>query len=172
MTAFEPLRHHFRPKSGWVNDPNGLVYYKGYYHVFYQHAPHFETPWHEAMHWGHARTQDFLNWEELPIALYPDQKYDRSGCWSGTAIVKDNRLYLVYASVIDDGTYQGVQTVSVAYSDNGINFEKYEGNPVIDHYPETGGPDFRDPAVCYSNGTYYCVMATGNPDDKAGRLLL
>ena len=70
---------HYRPEKNWINDPNGLVYFQGYYHVFYQHAPHFEAPWHEAMHWGHARTKDFLTWEELPIALAPDRDYDRDG---------------------------------------------------------------------------------------------
>jgi beta-fructofuranosidase len=121
------------------------------------------------MHWGHARTKDFLKWEELPVALYPDREYDGNGCWSGTAIVKDGVLYLFYASV--RGT-EKIQTVSMAYSKDGINFEKYEGNPVINCYPAEGGPDFRDPAVCFFNGDYYCVMATGNPADQTARLLL
>jgi beta-fructofuranosidase len=121
------------------------------------------------MHWGHARTKDFLVWEELPVALYPDQEYDSNGCWSGTAIVKGDVLYLFYASVRGQ---EQTQTVSMAYSKDGINFEKYEGNPVIDRYPAEGGPDFRDPAVCFIDGVYYCVMATGNPQDKAARLLL
>lgn len=165
----QKLRYHYRPEQGWVNDPNGLVFFQGYYHVFYQHSPHYEYPWMEPMHWGHARTKDFLTWEELPVALYPDQEYDNNGCWSGTAIVKDDVLYLFYASVHGEDR---VQTVSVAYSRDGIHFEKYAHNPVIDHYPADGGPDFRDPAVCFANGTYYCVMATGNPEDKAARLLL
>ena len=96
------------------------------------------------MHWGHARTKDFLNWEELPVALYPDKDYDSNGCWSGTAIVKNDTLYLFYASVQGK---EKEQTVSVAYSTDGINFEKYSQNPVISHYPADGGPDFRDPAV-------------------------
>lgn len=162
-------KFHYRPQRGWINDPNGLVCFKGYYHVFYQHSPNHETPWAEAMHWGHARTKDFINWEELPVALYPDQSYDDYGCWSGTAIVKDDVLYLFYASVHGEDRKQ---TVSVACSQDGVHFEKYEGNPVIDHYPPEGGPDFRDPAVCCINGQYYCVMATGNPADKAARLLL
>jgi beta-fructofuranosidase len=152
-----------------VNDPNGLVYFNGYYHVFYQHAPDHEVPWRQPMHWGHARTKDFLKWAELPVALYPDREYDGNGCWSGTAIVKDGVLYLFYASV--RGT-EKIQTVSMAYSKDGINFEKYEGNPVINCYPAEGGPDFRDPAVCFFNGDYSCVMATGNPADQTARLLL
>lgn len=169
MNYLQQLNYHYRPSKGWMNDPNGLVYFKGCYHVFYQHAPDYEIPWKQPMHWGHARTKDFLVWEELPIALYPDREYDNNGCWSGTAIVKDDVLYLFYASVRGQ---EKIQTVSMAYSKDGINFEKYEGNPIIDHYPAEGGPDFRDPAVCFINGVYYCVMATGNPTDKAARLLL
>lgn len=160
------LKYHFRAKKGWMNDPNGLVYFKGYYHVFYQHAPDHEIPWQQPMHWGHARTKDFLEWEELPIALTPGASYDGGGCWSGTAIVKDDKLYLFYAAIT------AVSTVAVAVSEDGINFEKYCGNPVIDCYPEDGGPDFRDPAVCCIDGRYYCVVASGNPEKKAGRLLL
>lgn len=166
MNYLQKLKYHYQPEKGWINDPNGLVYFKGYYHVFYQHSPNFERPWHEPMHWGHARTKDFLTWEELPVALYPDKNYDEKGCWSGTAIVKDDILYLFYASIGE------TPTVSVAFSKDGINFKKYENNPIIDHYPKDGGPEFRDPAVCFINGTYYCVMATGHPETRKGRLLL
>ncbi|MBR3738380.1 MAG: glycoside hydrolase family 32 protein [Eubacterium sp.] len=142
-------KYHYRPAKGWINDPNGLVFYRGYYHIFYQHSPNFETPWHESMHWGHARTKDFINFEELPIALFPDKDYDKDGCWSGTAIVKDDTLYLFYACVCE-----GKQAVAVAYSSDGINFQKYEGNPIIASFPSDGSPDFRDPAVCLADGKY------------------
>jgi len=162
-----PPKYHFATEKGWINDPNGLVYFNGYYHVFYQHSPNFEKPWQENMHWGHARTKDFLNFEELPVALFPDKPYDKDGCWSGTAIVKDNTLFLFYASIHD-----GIQSVSVAFSVDGINFEKYEGNPVIGGFPPDGCPDFRDPAVCYSDGKFYCVMASGNRENNTANLLL
>ena len=161
MDYTKRLSHHYQPKSGWINDPNGLVYFKGYYHIFYQHAPHFETPWHEPMYWGHARTKDFLSFEELPVALTPDKPYDKDGCWSGTAIVKDDTLYLFYASVRknddtpawdDNGR---IESVSVAFSKDGINFEKYEGNPIIKTYPADGGNNFRDPAVMEKDGKYF-----------------
>lgn len=161
-----PLKYHYRPKKGWNNDPNGLVYFKGYYHIFYQYAPDHEIPWKQPMHWGHARTKDFLRWEELPVALTPGDKYDGGGCWSGTAIVKDDRLYLFYAAIT------AVSTVAVAVSDDGVHFEKYASNPVIDGFPPDGGPDFRDPAVCKIGDEYYCVVASGNPETKTGRLLL
>ncbi len=158
---------HYRPQKGWINDPNGLVWFKGYYHIFYQHSPHFETPWHESMHWGHARTKDFIHFEELPVALFPDCPYDCDGCWSGTAIVKDDVLYLFYACVKGE-----TQAVAVACSADGIHFEKYEGNPVIKSFPPEGSPDFRDPAVCYAEGKYWCVMASGNREKQTAVLLL
>ncbi len=173
MNYLQKPQYHYRPEKGWINDPNGLVWFKGWYHVFYQHAPDSETPWSQPMHWGHARTKDFLRWEELPVALYPDREYDCGGCWSGTAIVKDDVLYLFYASVRPaEDSERKIQTVSVAYSVDGLHFEKYAGNPVIEAYPADGGPDFRDPAVCCVNGEYYCVMATGNHETRTARLLL
>ncbi len=178
MDYYADLKLHYHPKKGWVNDPNGLVYFDGYYHLFYQHAPNSEVPFSVPMHWGHARTKDFIHWEELPVALYPDMPYDDDGCWSGTAAVKDGRLYLFYASVhkiqIKTETQPEirVESVSVAYSDDGINFTKYEGNPVIPGYPEDGSSDFRDPAVTCINGKYYCVMATAFPAKQLGRLLI
>ncbi len=173
MDYTQPLRYHYKTAKGWVNDPNGLVYFRGYYHVFYQHAPHFEVPWKEPICWGHARTKDFLHWEELPVALVPEYDYEKDGCWSGTAIVKDDTLYLFYASVIlREGETHYDQNVSMAYSTDGIHFEKYAGNPIIPTYPPDGSPDFRDPAVCCIDGVYYCAIASGNPQHKAARILL
>ncbi len=158
--------YHYRPAKGWINDPNGLVYYGGRYHVFYQHAPDYETPWNQPMHWGHAATEDFIHWEELPVALAPGEPYDGGGCWSGTAIVKDGRLYLFYAAI------SAVSAAAMAFSDDGTRFLKYARNPVIPTFPPEGGPDFRDPAVGRIGGMYYCVMASGNPKKKTGNLLL
>lgn len=167
------LKYHFKTKKGWINDPNGLVYFKGWYHLFYQHCPNYEHPNFEPMHWGHARTKDFLNWEELPIALYPDAPYDNEGCWSGTAIEKDGVLYLFYASIYTKlGHTQHTESVSIAYSEDGISFKKYEGNPVIKGFNEFGAHDFRDPAITCIDGVYYLVMATGNMEKTKARLLL
>ncbi len=167
------LKYHFQPKKGWINDPNGLIYFKGKYHLFYQHCPNHEHPNIEPMHWGHAVTDDFLNWEELPVALYPDAPYDDEGCWSGTAIEKDGVLYLFYASIhTNDGEENHTESVSVAYSEDGINFKKYEGNPVIKGFNEFGAHDFRDPAITCIDGIYYLVMASGNLEKTKARLLL
>ena len=177
MDYSKKLKYHYKPKKGWVNDPNGLVYYKGYYHVFYQHTPDHEYPV-DPMCWGHARTKDFLEWEELPVAIKSEHEYEKYGCWSGTAIVKEDVLYLIYSSIsMPEGEtvydlHRNVQTVSVAYSHDGINFEKYENNPVISSYPEDGSRDFRDPAIAFVDEKYYCVIASGHIETKKARLLL
>ncbi len=166
------LKYHFRPKKGWINDPNGLVYYKGYYHIFYQHSPNYEGPWKEAICWGHARTKDFINFEELPIALKPDKWYDAKGCWSGTAIVKGDILYLFYASIYkQEGVEEWIETISVAYSVDGINFQKYQDNPIIPSYPSDGSHDFRDPSIMEKDGIYYLIIASGHIDSHTARLL-
>ena len=87
------MKYHFENKQGWMNDPNGLVFYKGKYHAFFQHYPY--APRWGQMHWGHAVSDDLITWEELDIALFPDREYeDEGGCFSGSAIVKDDRLWL------------------------------------------------------------------------------
>lgn len=158
------LLYHFEPKQGWMNDPNGLIRFRGQYHVFFQHNPH-AVHW-GPMHWGHAVSTDLIHWKEYPIALYPDQKYENTGgCFSGSAIEKDGKLYLFYTSV----SKELGQTQSVAVSEDGIVFHKYEKNPVIRSNP-LGDADFRDPKVTEINGIYYMVVGSGNR--KTGRVLL
>ena len=85
-TQYKP-EEHFTAEIGWINDPNGFVYFRGEYHLFYQFYP-YDSAW-GPMHWGHAKSKDLIHWEHLPVALAPDQDYDRSGCFSGSAIVKE-----------------------------------------------------------------------------------
>lgn len=161
----ERLKYHFEPGKGWINDPNGLIQYKGKYHAFFQHNPY--APKWDKMHWGHAVSGDLIHWEELPIALYPDKPYENlGGCYSGSAIEKDGKLYLFYTSV----SKELGQTQSLAVSDDGIHFEKYSGNPVIAKFPDDGSHDFRDPKVTEINGTYYMVVGSGK--NRVGKVLI
>ncbi|MCQ2482505.1 MAG: hypothetical protein MJ153_03360 [Clostridia bacterium] len=163
------MYYHFENKKGWMNDPNGLVYFKGKYHAFFQHYP-YATHWGQ-MHWGHAVSDDLIHWDEMNIALYPDQAYENDGgCFSGSAIVKDDRLYLFYTSV----SHEFGQTQSLAYSDDGITFTKYEGNPIIKHSPLGDNKEFRDPKVIHYSGDnlYPYRMVVGAGIDGIGKILL
>ncbi|MCH4160977.1 MAG: glycoside hydrolase family 32 protein [Bifidobacterium sp.] len=156
-TAPMRQRYHFMGPCGWINDPNGLIYYRGQYHFFYQFNP-YSAFWSQ-MHWGHAVSNDMLHWTHLPVALAPSESYDQhpqGGCFSGSAIEKDGRLYLLYTGTANNG-HGFEQTQNIAVSDDGVHFSKYEGNPVIE--PPEGVPHdfFRDPKVWEHEGSYYLV---------------
>ncbi len=168
--------YHLTPTIGWMNDPNGFSLYKGEYHLFYQYHP-YDTKW-GPMHWGHVKTKDFIHWERLPAAMAPDMDYDRNGCFSGSAIeLDDGRQLLVYTGVKavreENGELREHQTQCVAVGD-GLNYEKYEENPVItaDDLPAGGSPfDFRDPKIWREGGTFYLVVGN-RPADGSGSILM
>ena len=156
---------HLTGGCGWINDPNGFSFYRGEYHLFYQYHP-FSNVW-GPMHWGHAKSRDLLHWDRLPVAMAPDTSCDCAGCFSGSALtLPDGRHLLMYTGVhsdIGDGDdRERFQTQCLAFGD-GVNYEKYEGNPVIcpDMIPwECRATDFRDPKIWQeSDGTYRCVAA-------------
>lgn len=164
--------YHLQTPGGWLNDPNGLCYFKGYYHVFYQYHP-YSAEW-GPMHWDHARSHDLIHWEELPVALVPGDPEDTGGCFSGSAIVKDDRLYLIYTGhhYYGDGDQDHFwENQNVAYSDDGINFIKYSGNPVIES-PDDITQHFRDPKVWAHDGQYYLIVGSQDKPNQAGRVLL
>ncbi len=169
-----PLYHVAAP-IGWINDPNGFCMYQGEYHLFYQYHPH-SAEW-GPMHWGHVFTKDLVHWEHLPIALTPSEPYERNGCFSGSGIEKDNKLFLLYTGHIGfpaDPSLETIQTQCLAYSDDGIKFEKYIGNPIISppKSDEIHGGDFRDPKVWEHDGKYYCVIGSKTPDSTHGQIIL
>lgn len=164
---------HFVPEIGWINDPNGFVYFRGEYHLFYQYNP-YDSVW-GSLHWGHAKSKDLVNWEHLPVALAPDKAYDKDGCFSGSAIVKDDTLWLMYTGHIvnEDGSVRQVQ--NMAYSTDGIHFEKVEQNPVATEAllpEEVIANDFRDPKIFEKDGRYYSVVATKHKDGVGCIVLL
>ncbi len=161
---YRPLIHFTAPKN-WINDPNGMVYLDGKYHLFYQHYP-LDPHW-GPMHWGHAVSQDLLHWEHLPIALYPDELgsifsgscvYDKENL-SGLGREEKPPLLAVFTHHGMDGKH--VESQGLAYSTDYEHFEKYYGNPVI---PNPGQRDFRDPKVFWNpvKKCYSLVLAAGD----------
>lgn len=160
-------RYHFSPPGNWMNDPNGLIQWKGQYHLFYQYNPN--GPVHGRMHWGHAMSSDLVHWTDLPIALTPTVgRADADGCWSGCAINNDGIPTLVYS-----GAYPQVVCLATS-ADDLLTWQYYPGNPVIGGPPAelvagTGG-HFRDPFVWKENNSWYLVM--GTRQEGVGGLLL
>ncbi|MGM9874253.1 MAG: glycoside hydrolase family 32 protein [Bacilli bacterium] len=159
--------YHLMPDIGWMNDPNGLCYYDGYYHLFYQHNPY--SPNWDTMHWGHARSRDLVKWEYLPVAFAPDKSYDSLGVFSGGALTIDDKLYVMYTAVGPNG----VQQQAIATSFDGVNFTKRSKNPVIDSSMRQGSriTDFRDPYVYEKDGKYYALVG-GKNEGPGGKILL
>ncbi|WP_110931906.1 PfkB family carbohydrate kinase [Paenibacillus bouchesdurhonensis] len=153
---------HFSPPSHWLNDPNGLVFYEGTYHLFYQHHP-YGNKW-GPMHWGHAVSKDLVHWEHMPIALFPDEHGAIfSGCcvvdWKNSSGLFENSHGLVSLFTHADThpeTGQPRQRQSLAYSsDQGQTWHKYEGNPVL---TEDELVDFRDPKVFWHSQSERWIM--------------
>lgn len=168
---------HLSARAGWMNDPNGFSYYYGKYHMFYQYHP-YESKW-GPMHWGHAVSEDLLHWEYLPAALAPDEAYDRDGCFSGSAVtLPDGRQLLMYTGVRKEhqanDTCREVQTQCLAVGD-GVDYEKYAGNPVLDEKDLPEGCsrfDFRDPKIWQKKDGTYCCVVGNRPADESGQILL
>ena len=157
---------HFTTKRGWINDPNGLIYHDGEYHLYYQYNP-YEREW-ENMHWGHAVSKDLIHWEELPIALYPDQ---HGTMYSGSAVIDYNNtagynkedtpaMIAIYTAAAPDRQVQ-----CIAYSlDKGRTFTKYDKNPIIDSKEIWNTVDTRDPKVFWYEPGNHWVMALNERD--------
>jgi len=156
---------HFSPETMWMNDPNGMVYYEGEYHLFYQYHPE-STVW-GPMHWGHAVSEDLVHWDHLPIALYPDSL---GLIFSGSAVVdwkntsnfgsiEEPPLIAIFTHHLMEGEKaerDDFQYQSIAYSnDRGRTWTKYDGNPVV---PNPGIRDFRDPKVIWHEASERWVM--------------
>ena len=162
---------HFSPPAKWMNDPNGMVYYDGEYHLFYQHYPD-STVW-GPMHWGHAVSTDLIHWEHLPIALYPDSLgYIFSGSavvdWknsSGLSTQEAPPLVAIFTHHDPVGEKErkvDFQSQSIAFSnDKGRTWTKYQENPVI---PNPGIRDFRDPTVFWDQATEKWLMVFAAQD--------
>jgi fructan beta-fructosidase len=157
---------HFTSKRGWINDPNGLIFYEGEYHLFYQHNP-YEKEW-ENMSWGHAVSKDMIHWEELPTALSPD---NIGTMFSGSAVIDYNNtagfnkgnipaMVATYTAFTDEKQVQ-----CVAYSlDRGRTWTKYSKNPIIDSKAKWNSNDTRDPRVFWYKPANHWVLVLNERD--------
>lgn len=148
---------HAIPPANWMNEPHGLFYHDGLYHIFYQ--KNGNGPYWGRLNWGHQTSPDLVVWTEQKVALSPDAGgYDREGCWSGCAMEKDGKPFLMYTGV-DGGTAQ--MCLAEANAD-ATEFTKFSGNPVVATPPAPyTSNDFRDPYIWSENGVFYMIIGSG-----------
>ena len=154
---------HFSPKKNWTNDPNGLIYFNGYYHLFFQHNPS-GNQWGN-MSWGHAKSKDLLHWEELPVAIPKDSAYIFSGCVvldkdhvSGLGDPKKPLFVAIYTA---DFPNKGEEQHLAYSNDEGLTWVKYEMNPILNIHLK----DFRDPNVFWHEPSKQFVMVVSKPKE-------
>lgn len=160
-------RYHVLPPANWLNDPNGVIQWKGRYHLFYQYNP--AGPFWAPPHWGHAVSADLAHWAHLPMALTPEPGGpDAGGCWSGCAVDDDGTPTLLYTGAVPvnaNGQPDHRQAQCLATSaDDLLTWRKYPGNPVIPVPPDLDVVGFRDPCVWREDGAWYCAIGSGVRD--------
>ena len=167
--ASDPYRpaYHFLAPCNWLNDPNGTIYWQGRYHLFYQNNPHaaFHGGATGTIHWGHAVSEDLVHWQDLPIALAPVDKYDRDGCYSGTAFVDmDGAPTIIYHGV------PGGICLATSQDELLVEWEKHPANPVIPT-PEPGSGYTVDGAPCawIEGDTYYALTGNTSREEFEGQ---
>lgn len=148
---------HAIPAANWMNEPHGLIYHKGLYHIFYQ--KNGNGPYWGRLNWGHQTSPDLIRWTEQPAVLAPDAGiYDREGCWSGCSILKDGNPYIMYTGV--DGS--SAQMCLAKANSNVSAYQKDNNNPVVSTPPAPyTSYDFRDPYLWSENGNFYMTIGTG-----------
>ena len=173
---------HIKAPGYWINDPNGFIYYKGKYHLFYQYFP-FAPEW-GTMHWGHAVSEDLLHWTHLKVALYPTKPYDRNGIFSGSALEKDGKLYLYYSAVRyleeeEENIHHAknenfVTSQAMLISEDGFSFDNKNAKkqiiPVLQDEKIGHGTHTRDPKVWKYQNSYYMILGSTISGTK-GRVL-
>lgn len=169
------LTFHLMPPVGWMNDPNGLCWYRGNYHVFYQYSP-FNAD-RGVIFWGHYTSPDMLHWQQQPVFLCPDQPWNLHGVYSGSALAEEDGLYLFYTgSVKFSGNYDFINTgrgsnTALALSRDGIHLD--ENQLILENkdYPDTLSCHVRDPKVWKQDGKYYMVLGA-RTKDSVGQVLV
>lgn len=160
---------HISPEVGFINDPNGLIYYRGEYHIFYQWNPFFPGTKH--VYWAHVKSKDLVHWERLRPSLAPDMWYDKNGCYSGSAIEYENKMYLIYTGNVKDNHGNRETYQCIAVLQDGDKFVKVKENPVIENQPKGYTAHFRDPKIFKKDDIFYFVLGAQNEELK-GRSIL
>ena len=168
------LTHHLMPPTGWLNDPNGLCWYKGRYHVFFQYSP-FEANG-GLKFWGHYSSEDMINWRYEGVPLLPDSVYDCHGVYSGSALAEEDKLHLFYTGNVKmDGDYDYINngrcssTLHVE-SEDGIRFGTKEEAISWTDYPENYTCHIRDPKVWKDGEEYHMILGGRQKGDKGAVL--
>lgn len=179
LYALDPTRpqFHYTPYQGWINDPAGLIQWGGKYHLFNQFNP--DAPLWGPMHWSHAESIDAVHWRELPVALYPpypNNPQDTSGRYTGSAVLNKDTgaLQLIYTDATNVAFHPNAvpEVVSSAVSSDGINFDLYNGNPIIAAAPPNSANGFRDPKVFWDPTDNNWKMVVGSGDRGSGNVQL
>ena len=176
-------RIHLKAPGSWINDPNGFIYYRGQYHLFYQYFPY--APVWGTMHWGHAVSDDLVNWEHKGVALFPTKYGDQNGCFSGSAIENEGRMHLFYTGIHyrqpnPDNIHNCLENDFDAcqmrlISEDGIHFDNFNEKCVV--IPCLTNPrlgdraDTRDPKVWRGKKGWYMVLGSRTAEER-GKLLL
>ena len=167
---------HLEPKKGWLNDPNGLCFFKGEYHVYFQYSPG-SAEGKTLKHWGHFKSPDLIHWEFTGAVLFPDIPEDRDGVYSGCGLVKDDTLYLFYTgNVKEKGDYdyinsgRGANVILVTTKD-GHNMSEKKVLLRNSDYPDYCSCHVRDPKVWEEDGKYRMILGARTRDSKSCALL-
>ncbi|MED6167635.1 hypothetical protein PIB30_004859 [Stylosanthes scabra] len=172
MLSWQRTAFHFQPEKNWMNDPNGPLYYKGWYHFFYQYNPNGAI-WGDIV-WGHAISRDLIHWQHLPLAMVADQWYDKNGVWTGSATILPNgEIIMLYTG----STNESVQVQNLAYPADPsdpllIDWVKYPSNPVLFPPPGIGATDFRDPTTAWLTSQGKWRITIGSKLNKTGIALV
>ena len=156
-----PLRpqYHLLAPAFWINDPNGTIYHDGMYHVFYQHNP-YKNKW-GSIHWGHARSEDLIHWEHLPVALAPSKEEGEKHCFSGCCVIHEGTPKILYTKIggIRD-VFRGAEQWLALGDDELISWTKHPENPVMDDgiHGEEKVRQWRDPYAWKEGDKWYCVI--------------
>ncbi|MDD4698877.1 MAG: glycoside hydrolase family 32 protein [Oscillospiraceae bacterium] len=166
-------KYHFSPEKNWMNDPNGLTFFKEKYHMFYQHNPHADV-WGD-IHWGHVVSTDLVHWQQCPIALSPSLDKGEVHCYSGCTVIDNGIPTIFYTSIgINDRSPEfGAQQWRAKSYDDLMMWEKYSNNPAIDNSIHKGEiiTFWRDPFIWQEGNIWFAIMS-GTHNHTNGCILI